>query len=267
MVMNAIQKLIHRVKHGNGPAASDILRFYNAGSGPNNDREIEIKPAAYDYCLGASWDVGPDTEWMQKQFKYFNQQSRMAYMWANQSNNYKLQGLVDKAKAAMVHARDFQTSCYKASKAFEQNIVRAFYDQTCRLVKPRQAAISFDLVTTFGLTTIVENFMLFNTLRYDTLEAGTGTGTPFGGDLALQTPVASTSIITEGFALPYGVEARHGAPFLASLVDNDIAEVGIKDSVSTKLYSRSVFPSDAIIEHIQAFDTYSILHITLFKAV
>jgi hypothetical protein len=266
-MVNPIQKLIHRIKHGNGPTSSDTFRFLTAGSGPNNDREIEIKPAAYDYCLGASWDVGNDTCWMQKQFKYFNQQSRMAYMWANQSNNYKFQGLIDKARAAMEYARDFQTSCYKASKAFEQNIVRAFYDQTCRLVTPRQAAISFDLVTTFGLTTIVENFMLFNTLRYDTMEAGTGSGTPFGGDLGLQTPVTSTSIIQEGFALPYGVEARHGAPFLASIVDNDIKEIGIKDSVSTKLYSRSVFPSGSTIDHIQAFDTFSILHITLLKAV
>jgi hypothetical protein len=97
--------------------------------------------------------------------------------------------------------------------------------------------------------------------------AGTGNSDPFGGEKMLENEVTFVSITQEGYAIPYGIEARHGAPFLATEVTNNVAEIGIRDSLTTRLYSRSVFPEDRIIEHVQNFDAYSINHITLLKAI
>jgi hypothetical protein len=182
---------------------------------------------------------------------------------------YYQNGKIEELKNAQLHflkRNVFLKEAYKRVTAFENNVLRAANDQTCE-VKPSQTAIKADLVTNFGLTIMVENFMVFNSLRFDMMDAGTSDADPYGGDKQLLALVTSVSIPNEGYAIPYGVEARHGAPFLASLATANVKEVGIRDSISNRLFSRSKFPEDKIIEHEKDFDAYSINHITQLKAI
>ena len=230
-------------------------------------------PVVYDICLGAVFDHPKDSFWMEKQFKLMNHYSKKAYTAAWYAIQFKMhyyhskeQGWLKKFDTMMRERDASLIETYKLSKKYEDNIYRADNDQTCEC-KPIQTAIKEDLVTLFGLSIIIENFMLFNNLRFDTMEVGTNNADPHGGDKSLYAPVVSVSITDKGFAIPYGTEARHGAPFLASLVSVNVGEVAVKDSLSGKPYSRSTFPDDKIIEHVSTFDAYSINHITQLKAI
>jgi hypothetical protein len=257
------------IQNNNNP---DILRDYFFDTW-KRIREIETRPNCTDICIGAAFDHPKDSAWMVKQFKLMNHFYKRAYIHGWNLSAYRMRyyqnGRVEELEKARLHnlkRNMFLKQAYKLVTAYENNILRAHNDQTCA-VKPIQTTTKADLVTNFGLTIMIENFMVFNNLRFDMMDAGTGDGDPYGGDKQLQAITTSVSIPNEGYAIPYGVEARHGAPFLASVVTADVAEVGIRDSVSGRLYSRSVFPEDRIIEHEKDFDAYSINHITQLKAI
>lgn len=255
------------------PKDKDNTKIIDFGPKENLQRQLDTLPAVYDITLGAAFDHPKDSTWMQSRFKLMNHYSRKAATAAWYAIQYKMRYYYDQDKRAMRLSDMFMQERnrhlidgYKVCKDFENNIWRAENDQTC-ICKPIQIAIKEDLVTSFGLTIMVENFMLFNNVRFDFLDYGTGKAPAFGGDRALALLAGSVSILQEGVSIPYGTEARHGAPVLASTASNQIAEIGIRDSISGKLYSRSVFPSGKIIDHVQNFDAYSVLHIAQLKAL
>lgn len=222
------------------------------------------RPAITDIWINAQFDVRFEPA-LKKQFNLMNYYYRRAYKFARRMMNSKSKSVY----LNMLEKRDeANNQAYILVTNFETEILRWFKDQTCHLTENPIAVVPIkDLVTNQGLNTIVENFMLFGTGQNDTMEIGSGQAPPFGGDKALETIITSTSISQFGFRVPYGIEARHGAPFLASVATSDIGEVGIKDSILGRYYARAVFPADKVIEHITGFDVYSILHISLFKAV
>jgi hypothetical protein len=221
------------------------------------------KPAITDFAIGATFDISYQQE-LNKLWKKFNWLSRKAY----QSASRMIRARYNPTLYQFFREKrdEFNNELYHAVTEYEDQLLRAKTDRT-NYLKPNAVAIGKDLITNQGINTIVENFMLFGATRIDTMEAGTGESVAYGGDKGLETLVASVSIPLYGFQAPYGIEARHGAPFLASMVSTDVAEIGLKDSISGRYYSRSVFPVGDIITHTKDFDVYSVLHISLCKAV
>ena len=229
----------------------------------SQEQYAQGRPALTDFAIGAKFDISFEPEFI-KLFKKFNFLYRKAY----QSANRMIRSRYNPQMYLFFQAKrdEYMSDLYHLVTEYEDQILRAKTDRTS-ILEPLQVSIGKDLVTNQGINSIVENFMLYGATRNDTMEAGTGTSTPFGGDKGLQTLVASVDMNKYGFQAPYGIEARHGCPFLASMVTADVAEIGIKDSVTGRYYSRSVFPVSDIISHSKDFDIYSVLHITLFKAV
>jgi hypothetical protein len=227
--------------------------------------QLPANCGVYDIALGATWDK-KDWPFVRKQFRYFNEQYRLIRELssvlranANNPNLYKyFRNKINQTRnELMPHIFNF-----------DKKILRKYYGQSVAEHEPIQGEIAADLVTVQGLTSIVDNFLLLDVMHYDALATGTGTGTPFGGDQAMQAQNAEVYLPDEGFVIGYGTEARHGAPFPASLATANVSEIGIKSQMGTTytLYSRSKFPSNKVIAHANMLDIYTIQHISFFKS-